>query len=134
MTVVKVETMPVDSESQVVAVRQTVRSWAGDLGFSLVDQTKIVTAASELARNTIKHGGGGSLKLESLNEGIRKGLRLIFEDHGPGIPDISLAMKDGYTTGGGLGLGLGGSKRLMSDFQIESRVGEGTKITVVRWK
>jgi serine/threonine-protein kinase RsbT len=134
MTVVKVETMPVDSESQVVAVRQTVRSWAGELGFSLVDQTKIVTAASELARNTIKHGGGGSLKLESLNEGIRKGLRLIFEDHGPGIPDISLAMKDGYTTGGGLGLGLGGSKRLMSDFQIESRVGEGTKITVVRWK
>jgi serine/threonine-protein kinase RsbT len=111
-----------------------VRSWAGELGFSLVDQTKIVTAASELARNTIKHGGGGSLKLESLNEGIRKGLRLIFEDHGPGIPDISLAMKDGYTTGGGLGLGLGGSKRLMSDFQIESRVGEGTKITVVRWK
>jgi serine/threonine-protein kinase RsbT len=134
MTVVKVETMPVDSESQVVAVRQTVRSWAGELGFSLVDQTKIVTAASELGRNTIKHGGGGSLKLESLNEGIRKGLRLIFEDHGPGIPDISLAMKDGYTTGGGLGLGLGGSKRLMSDFQIESRVGEGTKITVVRWK
>jgi serine/threonine-protein kinase RsbT len=134
MTVVKVETMPVDSESQVVAVRQTVRSWAGELGFSLVDQTKIVTAASELARNTIKHGGGGSLKLESLNEGIRKGLRLVFEDHGPGIPDISLAMKDGYTTGGGLGLGLGGSKRLMSDFQIESRVGEGTKITVVRWK
>lgn len=134
MTVVKAETMPVDSESQVVAVRQTVRSWAGELGFSLVDQTKIVTAASELARNTIKHGGGGFLKLESLNEGIRKGLRLIFEDHGPGIPDISLAMKDGYTTGGGLGLGLGGSKRLMNDFQIESKVGEGTKITVVRWK
>ena len=134
MTVVKAETMPVDSESQVVAVRQAVRSWAGELGFSLVDQTKIVTAASELARNTIKHGGGGFLKIESLNEGIRKGLRLVFEDHGPGIPDISLAMKDGYTTGGGLGLGLGGSKRLMNDFQIESKVGEGTKITVVRWK
>ena len=134
MTVVKVETMPVDSESQVVAVRQTVRSWAGELGFSLVDQTKIVTAASELARNTIKHGGGGSLKLESLNEGIRKGLRLIFEDHGPGIPDISLAMKDGYTSGNGLGLGLGGAKRLSDEFSIDSKPGEGTRVVIIRWK
>jgi serine/threonine-protein kinase RsbT len=100
----------------------------------LVDQTKIITAASELARNTIKHGGGGKLTLEILNEGIRRGLRLIFEDTGPGIPDLSLAMKDGYTSGGGLGLGLGGSKRLVNDFHIESQVGLGTKVTIVRWK
>lgn len=134
MPVVKAEKIPVDSEAQVVAVRQIVRAWAGELGFSLVDQTKIVTAASELARNTIKHGGGGSMTLESLTEGIRRGLRLVFEDQGPGISDISMAMKDGFTTGGGLGLGLGGSKRLMSDFSIESQVGKGTKVTVIRWK
>ena len=134
MAVVKTEVIPVDSESQVVAVRQIVRAWAQDLGFSLVDLTKIVTAASELARNTIKHGGGGILTLEALHEGIRRGLRLVFEDHGPGIPDLSLAMKDGYTTGGGLGLGLGGSKRLVNDFQIASKVGEGTRVTIVRWK
>jgi serine/threonine-protein kinase RsbT len=134
MAVLKTETVPVDSESQVVAVRQIVRAWSQELGFSLVDQTKIVTAASELARNTIKHGGGGTLKLEALNEGIRRGLRLLFEDQGPGIPDISLAMKDGYTSGGGLGLGLGGSKRLVNDFQIESHPGAGTKVTIIRWK
>lgn len=134
MAVLKTELVPVDSEAHVVSVRQTVRSWAQELGFSLVDQTKIVTAASELARNTIKHGGGGKLILEILNEGMRRGLRLIFEDTGPGIPDISLAMKDGYTSGGGLGLGLGGSRRLVNDFQIESQVGLGTKVTIVRWK
>jgi serine/threonine-protein kinase RsbT len=134
MAVLKTELVPVDSEAHVVAVRQTVRAWAQELGFSLVDQTKIVTAASELARNTIKHGGGGKLTLEILNEGIRRGLRLIFEDTGPGIPDLSLAMKDGYTSGGGLGLGLGGSKRLVNDFHIESQVGLGTKVTIVRWK
>lgn len=134
MAVVKTEVIPVDSESQVVAVRQIVRAWAQDLGFSLVDLTKIVTAASELARNTIKHGGGGVLTLETLHEGIRRGLRLVFEDHGPGIPDLALAMKDGYTTGGGLGLGLGGSKRLVNDFHITSKVGEGTRVTIVRWK
>jgi serine/threonine-protein kinase RsbT len=134
MAVLKTELVPVDSEAHVVAVRQTVRAWAQELGFSLVDQTKIVTAASELARNTIKHGGGGKLTLEILNEGIRHGLRLIFEDTGPGIPDLSLAMKDGYTSGGGLGLGLGGSKRLVNDFHIESQVGLGTKVTIVRWK
>jgi serine/threonine-protein kinase RsbT len=134
MAVLKTELVPVDSEAHVVAVRQTVRAWAQELGFSLVDQTKIITAASELARNTIKHGGGGKLTLEILNEGIRRGLRLIFEDTGPGIPDLSLAMKDGYTSGGGLGLGLGGSKRLVNDFHIESQVGLGTKVTIVRWK
>lgn len=134
MAVLKSEVVPVDSEPHVVSVRQSVRAWAQELGFSLVDQTKIVTAASELARNTIKHGGGGRLKLEVLNEGIRKGLRLTFEDNGPGIPDISLAMKDGYTSGGGLGLGLGGSKRLVNDFFLESQVGQGTKVTIIRWK
>jgi serine/threonine-protein kinase RsbT len=134
MPVLKSEVVPVDSEPHVVAVRQSVRAWSQELGFSLVDQTKIVTAASELARNTIKHGGGGTLRMELLNEGIRKGLRLTFEDHGPGIPDISLAMKDGYTSGGGLGLGLGGSKRLVNDFQLESQVGQGTKVTITRWK
>ena len=134
MPVLKSEVVPVDSEPHVVAVRQSVRAWSQELGFSLVDQTKIVTAASELARNTIKHGGGGTLRMELLNEGIRKGLRLTFEDQGPGIPDISLAMKDGYTSGGGLGLGLGGSKRLVNDFQLESQVGQGTKVTITRWK
>ena len=134
MAVLKTELFPVDSEAHVVSVRQVVRAWAQELGFSLVDQTKIVTAASELARNTIKHGDGGTLTLEQLNEGMRRGLRLVFEDHGRGIPDITLAMKDGYTSGGGLGLGLGGSKRLVSDFHIESRVGEGTKVTIIRWK
>ena len=134
MAVLKSELVPVDSEPQVVAVRQSVRAWAQELGFSLVDQTKVVTAASELARNTIKHGGGGTLRMELLSEGIRRGLRLTFEDNGPGIPDISLAMKDGYTSGGGLGLGLGGSKRLVNDFYLESQVGQGTKVTIVRWK
>jgi serine/threonine-protein kinase RsbT len=134
MPVLKSELVPVDSEPHVVSVRQMVRAWAQELGFSLVDQTKIVTAASELARNTIKHGGGGTLRVEMLNEGIRRGLRLVFEDQGPGIPDITLAMKDGYTSGGGLGLGLGGSKRLVNDFSLESQVGQGTKVTIVRWR
>jgi serine/threonine-protein kinase RsbT len=103
------------------------------LGFSLVDQTKVVTAASELARNTVIYGGGGSLQIETLN-GPRTGLRLVFEDKGPGIPDIDLALRDGFTTGSGLGLGLGGAKRLVNEFEISSRVGEGTKISITRWK
>lgn len=134
MATLKAETLPVRSEPDVVAVRQAVRRWAAELGFSLVDQTKAVTAASELARNTLTHGGGGEVRLEALAEGIRKGLRLTFEDRGPGIPDLELALKDGYTTGGGLGLGLSGSKRLMSDFALDSRVGEGTRVTVTKWK
>jgi len=134
MAVLQTELVPVNSESHVVMVRQTVRARAQELGFTLVDQTKIVTAASELARNTIKHGAGGTLKIEILNEGIKRGLSLTFEDHGPGIPDVALAMKDGYTSGGGLGLGLGGSKRLVNDFHIESQIGQGTKVTIVRWK
>ena len=115
-------------------MRQVVREHAVSQGFSLVDQTKIVTAASELARNILNYGGGGEMILQPLIEGLRKGLRLSFIDQGPGIPDIELAMKDGYTTGGGMGLGLGGAKRLSSEFQIESRVGAGTRVTITRWK
>lgn len=134
MPVLKRDSLPIRSENDVVLVRQIVRKWATELSFSLVDQTKIVTAASELARNTLIHGGGGDVHLESLAEGSRKGLRLIFEDRGPGIPDIELALRDGYTTGSGLGLGLSGSKRLMSEFDLLSRVGEGTRVSVVKWK
>jgi serine/threonine-protein kinase RsbT len=128
------ETVKLQTSSDIVLVRQKVRTWAQQLGFSLVDQTKIVTAASELARNTLDYGGGGTLRLEVLQQGTRNGLRLTFEDQGPGIPDIDLAMKDNYTTGGGLGLGLGGAKRLMSEFEIVSLVGQGTRVTVTRWR
>jgi serine/threonine-protein kinase RsbT len=134
MTVTKHETMAIRSETDVVQVRQAVRNWAKELGFSLVDQTKIVTAASELARNVLVHGGGGCARLESLQEGLRRGLRLHFEDQGPGIPDVQLALRDGYTTGSGLGLGLSGSKRLVNEFEIATKVGEGTRVTVVKWK
>ena len=134
MPVQKTETLPIQSEADVVVVRQTVRKWAAELTFSLVDQTKVVTAASELARNVLIYGKGGILKLESLTEGIRKGLRLAFEDKGPGIQDIELALRDGYTTGNGLGLGLSGSKRLVNEFDLVSRPGEGTRVTIVKWK
>ncbi|MBD1939341.1 anti-sigma regulatory factor [Microcoleus sp. FACHB-68] len=126
--------MSIQSSADVVIIRQAVRQFAIELGFSLVDQTKIVTAASELARNTLDYGGGGTVKLEALEQGIRRGLRLTFEDTGPGIPDIDLALKDGFTTGGGLGMGLSGSKRLVNEFNIVSRVGEGTKVTITKWK
>jgi serine/threonine-protein kinase RsbT len=134
MPVLKSETVPIQSGSDIVLVRSIARSWAIELGFSLVDQTKLVTAASELARNTLEYGQGGTVRLESLNEGIRRGLRLTFEDRGPGIPDIQLALRDGYTTGAGLGLGLGGAKRLANEFTIDSRMGEGTRVTITRWK
>ena len=127
------ETLPVRSSNDIVVVRQVVRMRAVEIGFNLVEQTKIVTAASELARNTIDHGGGGSARLQSLRNGGR-GLRLTFEDKGPGIPDIELALKDGYTTGGGLGLGLSGARRLSNEFEIQSRPGEGTRVTITRWK
>lgn len=130
----KNSTLPIRNQSDVVLVRQAVRDWSKELGFSLVDQTKIVTAASELARNTLDYGGGGEMRMTALRDGFRRGLRLSFADQGPGIPDISLALKDGYTTGGGLGLGLSGAKRLMSDFEITSKIGEGTTVTVTRWK
>ena len=134
MPVLLSEQRPIRSSEDVVGVRQAVRQRAVELGFNLVDQTKIVTAASELARNTLTYGGGGIVRLECLEEGARRGLRLVFEDEGPGIPNIELAMKDGYTTGGGMGLGLGGAKRLSSDFSIESKVGAGTRVTITRWK
>ena len=128
------EAMAIRSSGDVVQVRQAVRTRAIALGFSLVDQTKIVTAASELARNTLDYGGGGTVRLETVENGARRGLRLSFEDQGPGIPDLDLALTDGYTTGTGLGLGLSGSKRLMTEFQIASRVGAGTRVTVTKWK
>jgi serine/threonine-protein kinase RsbT len=134
MAVTKDETLPIRSSEDVVRVRQIVREWSVALGLSLVDQTKIVTAASELARNTLDYGGGGTIKLEALNSEFRKGLRLSFEDQGPGIPDIEMALKDGYTTGNGLGLGLSGARRLSNEFEISSRVGEGTRVTITRWK
>lgn len=130
----KSETILIQSSTDVVLVRQAVRQFAVEIGFGLVDQTKIVTAASELARNTLDYGGGGTAKLETLLEGRRRGLRLTFEDQGPGILDIELALKDGFTTGSGLGMGLGGAKRLASEFEIQSVVGEGTRVTIVRWK
>ncbi|MGB3202144.1 MAG: anti-sigma regulatory factor [Nodosilinea sp.] len=117
-----------------VLVRQAVRQFAVEIGLGLVDQTKIVTAASELARNTLDYGGGGTVKVEAVQVGRMRGLRLTFEDQGPGIADIDMALRDGFTTGGGLGMGLGGAKRLASEFEIESVVGEGTRVIVVRWK
>jgi serine/threonine-protein kinase RsbT len=126
--------MELRSAADVVAVRQLVRTWAVEAGFSLVDQTKMVTAASELARNTIDYGGGGVARLELLTEGTRRGLRVAFEDHGPGIPDVEKALTDHYTTGNGLGLGLGGARRLVNEFDISSRVGEGTRVMITRWK
>lgn len=127
------ETLSLRSSEDVVLVRQAVRAAAVDLRFSLVDQTKIVTAASELGRNTLDYGGGGTVRLEVLQDGGRRGIRLTFEDKGPGITDVERALKDGYTTGGGLGLGLGGARRLSSEFSIDSRPGEGTRVTIARW-
>ena len=128
------ESRPIRSESDVVAVRQAVRSWAVEMGFSLIDQTKLVTAASELARNTLIHGGGGTARLEAVEDGARQGIRLVFEDQGPGIPDVKLALTDGYSTGQGLGLGLSGSRRLVNEFDITTTAGEGTRVVVTKWK
>jgi serine/threonine-protein kinase RsbT len=134
MTVERNEAFEVRSANDIVRVRQRVREWAVEAGFSLVDQTKIVTATSELARNTLEHGGGGTARVELLSDGIRRGLRLTCEDQGPGIPDIQLALRDGFTSRGGLGLGLGGARRLVNEFAIESRPGEGTRVSITRWK
>jgi len=128
------DTISVSTSEDVVKVRQKVRAQAVALGFSLVDQTKIVTAASEIGRNTILHGGGGRMDMDTVRQGGRVGLRLVFTDKGPGIPDIARAMTDGYTTRGGLGLGLSGSKRLSNEFDIKSTPGEGTTVTLIRWK
>jgi serine/threonine-protein kinase RsbT len=134
MAVLKDETAPLRSSDDIVRVRRIVRDWAVSLGFSLVDQTKVVTAASELARNVIVHGGGGDFRIESLNNDARRGLRLTFSDEGPGIVDMEQAMKDGFTTGEGLGLGLGGAKRLVNEFLIDSKPGRGTTVVITRWK
>lgn len=128
------EQRKVGASEDVVSIRQVVRQRAIEVGFNLVDQTKIVTAASELARNTVQYGGGGLVTIEVVERPGRRGLRLVFEDKGPGIPDIQLALRDGYTTGAGLGLGLGGARRLANEFQIESQPGKGTTVTFVRWR
>ena len=125
---------PLRNEHDIVLGRQTVRQLAKEAGFSLVDQTKFVTAASELARNALIYGGGGDLKWETLLDGIRRGVRLSFEDHGPGIPDLALALTDGWSSGTGLGLGLSGARRLVNEFELHSTVGVGTRVMIARWK
>jgi serine/threonine-protein kinase RsbT len=126
--------MPLRSQTDIVTARQAVRRWAIEAGLSLVDQTKLVTAASELARNTVEYGRGGDMHMEALTDGVRRGIRLTFEDRGPGIPDIAQALSDGFTTGNGMGLGLGGSRRLVNEFDITSTPGEGTRVVIARWK
>jgi serine/threonine-protein kinase RsbT len=134
MTVVTSNTLQIRSGDDVVRVRQEVRARAVEAGLSLVDQTKIITAASELARNTLDYGGGGTLLVERIDDGVRRGVRLTFADEGPGIADIEKALSDGYTSGGGLGLGLGGAKRLSNEFSISSNPGKGTRVVIARWK
>jgi len=128
------DALPVRTSDDVVRVRQAVRARAVAAGFSLVDQTKIITAASEIARNTVDYGGGGTVRIETLRNGQRRGVRLTFADHGPGIADLKLAMTDGYTSGNGLGLGLSGAKRLVNEFDVTSAPGQGTTVTLARWK
>lgn len=125
--------LPISGDADVVRVRQAVRALAIEAKLSLVDQTKLVTAASELARNTLTYGGGGSARIERVENGARAGVRALFHDDGPGIPDLALALRDGYTSGGGLGLGLGGAKRLVDAFEIRSEPGKGTTVTVTKW-
>ena len=126
--------VPIKTSNDIVTVRQHVRTLAVQMNFSLVDQTKMITAASEIARNALEYGCGGHMLAEAVSDGTRQGLRLHFVDQGPGIADVELAMRDGYTTGGGLGMGLPGTKRLVNEFAIESRVGEGTRVSITRWK
>jgi serine/threonine-protein kinase RsbT len=132
--ITKTESLPLKSEQDVVLARQTVRRLTQEVGFGLVDQTKMVTATSELARNAVVYGLGGTMECELLDEGTRRGLRIRFVDHGPGIEDLALAMTDGWTSGHGLGLGLSGAKRLVNEFAIQSVPGQGTTVTVARWK
>jgi serine/threonine-protein kinase RsbT len=133
-SITKSDVLPLKTEQDIVLARQAVRKLAQELGFSLVEQTKMVTAASEIARNTLIYGGGGAVTCEMLADGLKKGLRLRFEDKGPGIPDLDLAMTDGWTSGTGLGMGLTGAKRLVNEFDLDSRPGEGTRVTLTRWK
>jgi serine/threonine-protein kinase RsbT len=132
--VASAESMEIRASDDIVLVRQAVRKKSIALGLGLVDQTKVVTASSELARNTLDHGGGGTVLLELVENGIRTGLKLTFEDQGPGISDLALALTDGYTTGNGMGLGLSGAKRLSNEFEIWSKPGEGTRVSIIRWK
>jgi len=134
MPVLKSESLPIRTQNDIVAVRQATRTWAVQAGFSIVDQTKMVTAASELARNTLQYGRGGEVLMELLEEAGRRGLRLTFEDQGPGIPSLEMALTDGYTTGSGMGLGLSGSRRLVNEFHLESVVGSGTRVVIARWR
>ena len=134
MSVTKSDTLPLTNEYDIVIARQVVRKLTQELAFSLVDQTKLITAASELARNAVKHGGGGHLRWEIVLNGGKTGVRISFHDQGPGIPNIGLALTDGWTTGNGLGMGLSGAKRLVNEFEIESQPGVGTRVTVTRWK
>jgi len=134
MKILSTERYELRSSEDVVTARQVVRKKAVGLGFGLVDQTKFVTASSELARNTLDYGGGGTIDIQLVENGVRSGLRLIFEDQGPGIPDIEQALRDGFTSGNGMGLGLGGAKRLSHEFEILSEPGKGTRVTIVRWK
>jgi serine/threonine-protein kinase RsbT len=133
-SITKSDVLPLKTEQDIVLARQAVRKLAQELGFSLVEQTKMVTAASEIARNTLIYGGGGAVTCEMLADGLKKGLRLRFEDKGPGIPDLDLAMTDGWTSGTGLGMGLTGAKRLVNEFDLDSRPGQGTRVTLTRWK
>ena len=134
MTVTDTHSMELRSPEDIVTVRQAVRKQAVAMGFGIVDQTKIVTAASELARNTVDYGGGGTVRIDVIRNGVRSALRLVFEDQGPGIPDIEQALKDGFTSGHGMGLGLGGARRLSHEFEIDSKPGVGTRVSVLRWK
>jgi serine/threonine-protein kinase RsbT len=134
MATLRDETLDIRASADIVRVRQLVRARAAELGFSLVDQTKLVTGASELARNALEHGGGGQVRVEMVNDDNRQGIRMTFEDRGPGIPDTALALTDGYSTSTGRGLGLSGTRRLMSEFRIESEVGKGTRVQVARWR
>jgi len=133
MLTARTDKAPLRSNQDIVSVRQIVRSWSLAIQMGLVDLTKFVTAASEIARNTVEHGHGGTMTIDELRDGLRKGLRLTFEDNGPGIADIERAMTDGYTSGSGMGLGLGGTRRLSDEFQIESSVGHGTRIVITKW-
>ena len=134
MTILKTETLAIQSANDVVMVRQKIRSLAAEIGLSLIDQTKIVTAASELARNTLVHGGGGSAQADIIKRDERLALQITFEDKGPGIPEIKLALIDGYSSSKGLGMGLSGSRRLVNQFEIASEPGKGTRVVIARWK
>ena len=134
MRVITSESLQIRTSDDIVAVRQAARKKSVEMGFNLVDQTKVVTASSELARNTLDYGGGGLCHVEVVENGVRRGLRITFEDQGPGIPDIEQALTDGFTSGNGMGLGLGGAKRLSHEFEVFSKPGEGTRVSILRWK